>query len=113
MAENVSCRMPTQGDRFEDQYTSATADLSAGGVATAIGAMEGQAAGNAPSTGSSHRWAPSGGDYSSPLPTQTDSHAMVPSGTIGMGAGALLSIGGAIGGAWLYARRPRERNNPI
>src|SRR4029079_1559470 len=27
--------IPPQGDKFEDQYTSATADLSAGGVATA------------------------------------------------------------------------------
>src|SRR5260221_11747816 len=27
--------LPPQGDRFEDQYTSATADLSAGGVAAA------------------------------------------------------------------------------
>jgi hypothetical protein len=30
-----------------------------------------------------------------------------------MGVGALLSIGGAIGGAWLYARWQRERNKPI
>src|SRR3989440_4930189 len=29
-------RMMPQGDRFEDQYTSATADLSAGGVATTL-----------------------------------------------------------------------------
>ena len=28
-------KIPPQGDKFEDQYTSATADLSAGGVATA------------------------------------------------------------------------------
>ena len=28
--------LPPQGDRFEDQYTGATADLSAAGVATAI-----------------------------------------------------------------------------
>src|SRR5207245_3811071 len=29
-------RMMPQGDEFEDQYTSATADLSAGGVATTL-----------------------------------------------------------------------------
>jgi len=37
----------------------------------------------------------------------------MPPRTMGMGAGALLSIGGAIGGAWLYARWQRERNKPI
>src|SRR5207244_9946038 len=36
--------MTPQGDEFEDQYTSATADLSAGGVATAIDAMQEEAA---------------------------------------------------------------------
>src|SRR5947209_12994041 len=35
--------MTPQGDEFEDQYTSATADLSAGGVATAIDAMQEEA----------------------------------------------------------------------
>jgi hypothetical protein len=38
---------------------------------------------------------------------------MMPARTMGMGAGALLSIGGAFGGAWLYARWQRERNKPI
>ena len=37
-------RMTPQGDEFEDQYTSATADLSAGGVATAVDAMQEEAA---------------------------------------------------------------------
>ena len=37
----------------------------------------------------------------------------MPARTMGMGAGALLSIGSAIGGAWLYARWQRERNKPI
>jgi hypothetical protein len=35
--------MTPQGDEFEDQYTSATADLSAGGVATAMDAMQEEA----------------------------------------------------------------------
>jgi hypothetical protein len=51
-------------------------------------------------------------DYSSALPSETESHSTMPR-TMGMGAGALLSIGGAIGGAWLYARWQRERNKPI
>ena len=32
----MTSSLPPQGDRFEDQYTSATADLSAAGVATAV-----------------------------------------------------------------------------
>jgi hypothetical protein len=32
---------------------------------------------------------------------------------LSIGAGALLCAGGAIGGAWLYARWQRERNRPI
>jgi len=33
--------------------------------------------------------------------------------TIGLGAGALLSLASATGGAWLYARWQRERNRPL
>ena len=32
MTDNARRGMPPQGDQFEDRYTSATADLSAGGV---------------------------------------------------------------------------------
>jgi hypothetical protein len=114
MSENVGSVMPPQGDRFEDQYTSATADLSAGGVATARESMAGQAASEPPpmaSSPTSHRWAPAGAtDYSTPLSMPTDNRS---SRTMGFGAGAILSIGGAIGGAWLYARWQRERNKPI
>src|SRR5216684_8592024 len=95
-------------ERPMSEYTSATADLSAGGVATTVDPMKGEPE-------STHRWAPSsaGVDYSSPLSTQNETRSMTPSRTMGMGAGALLSIGGAIGGAWLYARWQRERNKPI
>ncbi len=99
--------VPIEEDRPVTEYTSATADMSAGGVATAE-PTQGQRE-------SSHHWAPSGAgmDYSSPLSTQTEPRSMTPARTMGMGAGALLSIGGAIGGAWLYARWQRERNKPI
>jgi len=115
MTENVGSPMTPQGDRFEDQYTSATADLSAGGVATAMNSMQGEAAGNTPSASTGHRWAPpsSGEDYSSPLTRSTETTSLIPARTMGVGAGALLSIGGAIGGAWLYSRWQRERNKPI
>ena len=41
MAENVRRGTTPQGDQFEDQYTSATADLSAGGVAAAVDPIPG------------------------------------------------------------------------
>ena len=97
--------VPIEEDRSMTEYTSPTADMSTSGVATAEPM---QAERESPS----HHWAPSGSgmDYSS---SQTESRSMMPSRTMGMGAGALLSIGGAIGGAWLYARWQRERNKPI
>src|SRR5690242_9633794 len=42
--EEAADMMPPQGDRFEDQYTSATADLSAGGVAVTAAQEEAPAA---------------------------------------------------------------------
>jgi hypothetical protein len=33
--------------------------------------------------------------------------------TIGLGTGAVLSIASAIGGAWLYSRWQRRRQQPI
>jgi hypothetical protein len=111
MTEN----MTPQGARFEDQYTNATGDLSAGGVATALGSMQGESTGHSPSVGSTSRWSPSstGVSYSSPLDSPTETRSMIPSRKVGVGAGALLSLGGAVGGAWLYARWHRERNKPI
>ena len=112
MTENVGSTMAPQGERFEDQYTSATADLSAGGVATA---MQTEPVGYRPADDTSHRWSPptTGENYSSPLTTHTQTRALAQPRTLGMGAGAVLTIGGAIGGAWLYARWQRERNKPI
>lgn len=97
--------VPIEEERPMTQYTSPTADMSSGGVATAADPMRSER------DETTHHWAPSGAgmDYG----RQTESHSMMPSRTMGMGAGALLSIGGAIGGAWLYARWQRERNKPI
>ncbi len=96
--------VPIEEERPMTQHTSPTADMSAGGVATAADPIRGER------DEASHHWAPSGAgmDYSG----QPQSRSMMPR-TMGMGAGALLSIGGAIGGAWLYARWQRERNKPI
>ena len=48
--------------------------------------------------------------YGSPSP---ESSSLARPKTIGIGAGAVLALSGAVGGAWLYARWQRERNKPI
>jgi hypothetical protein len=117
MAENVRRGMPPGGDQFEDQYTSATADLSAGGVAAAVGSLQTEP--------SREPWpaanienerigqAARSENYLRDTDPVHQSRSLVEPRTIGLGAGALLSVGGAIGGAWLYARWHRERSKPI
>ena len=145
--------LPPQGDRFEDQYTSATADLSAAGVATAIQAelaeeretdasetspavaqtpqrsveLRGVPVQNAPedATRTSNRW-PEADPRTEPigLASRAENFLQLPTGasespgllsprTIGLGAGVLLAVIGAAGGAWLLARWQAERNKPI
>jgi hypothetical protein len=121
--------MMPQGDEFEDQYTSATADLSAGGVAAAIDAMqENEAAAPTPIA-----YGAAGEPWSSPtmaregtpdfsaapasLPTMP-AQALPPPRTarprtVGLGAAALTTLGIGAGGAWLYARWQRQRNAPL
>ena len=145
--------MMPQGDEFEDQYTSATADLSAGGVARTINAADGRDLepplptpyGAAGESGSSPTLAheatpatarvpmpgsaPSAATAASAHPSQRRASTWQwstepPTGrwatrgrtsprTIGMGAAAMLTIGGAMAGAWLYARWQRRRNQPL
>ncbi len=130
-------RMMPQGDEFEDQYTSATADLSAAGVAV----------GNAEAAESALRAAatppegqPTGQTTAAvgqtvttpPWPADTirtegsatgfepirrtpvdDASPVVTPMRIGLGAAVLLTLAGAVAGAWLYARIQRERNKPL
>ena len=111
MTETVRSTMAPQGDRFEDQYTSATADLSAGGVAAAVEAMQ-----ENPEAAPAVR-----PPYGTPVrPTVTATAFPVPEPMalstprgMGLGAGVLLAVSGGVGGAWLYARWQRERNKPI
>jgi hypothetical protein len=131
MAEHTGSDMPPQGARFEDQYTSATADLSAGGVAAAGGTLNDDTASShsvptqepvPPARG--QRWpeASTEGERigqasrSDNFPYSQgafESRSFVQPKTIGVGAGTLLTLGAAAGGAWLYARWQRERNKPI
>lgn len=96
-----AAQLTPQGDRFEDQYTSATADLSAGAVATTLAHETREEAVPVPFV------QPRAIQPAEPArPRQTRA-------TFGLFAGALLTLGGAIGGAWLYSRWQRERNKPV
>ena len=132
MTESDRPGLIPQGDRFEHQYTSATADLSAGGVATtfaenqedraaqphsvptqdAVPPTQGQRWPEASITGEPIGQASRAENF--PYQTPADhGHGMLRPKTLGIGAGTLLTLGGAVGGAWLYARWQRERNKPI
>jgi hypothetical protein len=121
-AAMTSAPLPPQGDQFEDQYTSATADLSAGGVAATLQTESTQytPATPAPASASARPW-PEADTRSEPieLPARSDSFrypverprpaqasAVLRPSTIGILALSLLS---AIGGAWLYARMQRRQ----
>jgi hypothetical protein len=114
--------LPPQGDRFEDQYTSATADLSAGGVAAAL-RNEPPAAQEwvpAPATPRSESW-PAADTRSEPIelparaesfryPVAKPSTTMRPSPVvIGIATGVVLSIASAIVGAWVFSRWQRRK----
>ncbi len=128
--------MTPMGDEFEDQYTSATADLSAGGVAI-TGAQSEEAEEQSATAWPEATIGPEGSATevvgmrprtprasvtptypdmpAKPVPSELETQmASQPTGkTIGMGAAAVLTLGGAAAGAWLYARWQRERNKPI
>jgi hypothetical protein len=112
MDENARPTMPPIGERFRDQYTSATADLSAGGAAGAVETRPGDAPGETPVT--TPGWSVTPPATSQRWPALASSGpGLAQSKTIGLGAASLLMVGGGIGGAWLYARWQRERNKPI
>src|SRR5579864_3706395 len=114
-SEDTTTMMP-QGDNFEDQYTSATADLSAGGVAITTAARGEPApvtevppvvtSETLTTTPVSEAWTVAE-VVSEPETTRQRGK------TIGLGAAALLTVSGAAAGAWLYARWQRERNKPF
>jgi len=116
MSNSNPPNMPPQGDAFEDQYTAATADLSAGGVATSfesgspVNPLPESAARSEP--WSSPAIARSGMDQPM-LPPGPERSMFTQKRTLGAGATALLAIGGGIGGAWLYQRSQRRRNRPL
>jgi hypothetical protein len=126
--------MTPQGNAFEDQYTSATADLSAGGVATAreAGQFARSAANRVTDTAAqmtervqrSEPWSSPGmAREGTPQPWTAMAHVDSMNGqrrmlslseprTIGIG-GALIGVASGVAGAWLYGRWQHERNKPI
>jgi hypothetical protein len=114
-------QLPPQGDAFEDQYTSATADLSAGGVAEALAEARAPGVALSPVTPEPTPYQSAGEPWSSasiaregiPVSRRREDRAERRPPVVGLGAAALLTVGGAIGGAWLYARWQRQRNTPL
>lgn len=108
--------LPPQGDTFEDQYTSATADLSAAGVAVSAAHEEAPA----PELSDYQR---AGEPWSEPALAREGAPAAMPAlpepspartpRMVGIGAAAALTVAGAAAGAWLYSRWQHERNKPI
>jgi hypothetical protein len=119
LAADSSDMLPL-GDEFEDQHTSATADLSAGSMATAMAGeshLSGAAASRVVPTPTAFQAAAE--PWSSPtlaregaLPAQRPAR-VAKSPTVSIAAAVLLTLGGAIAGAWLYARWQRQRNKPV
>jgi|SRR5579864_7052303 len=122
--EEEGSEMMPQGDRFEDQYTSATADLSAGGIAV-TGVQD-----DMPVAAEVSDFQRAGEPWSEPTlaregvsvpealpnparPALPEPSGLMPRRTMSIGAAALLTLGGAIGGAWLYSRWQHARNRPI
>ena len=142
MTDNASMGIPPQGARFEDQYTSAMADLSAGGVAaatlggaptplTSTPTLPRDSAGHSIPTQEpvqqtrGQRWpeadassahigqASRAENFPYEVAAQRADGGPFGRKVFGLGAGSLLTVGGAIGGAFLYARWQRERNKPL
>jgi hypothetical protein len=119
--EEASHMLP-QGDQFEDQYTSATADLSAAGIAVATSQEEA----TTPEVTDFQR---AGEPWSQPALAREGAAALAASTEplvlkradkrsatprmVSLGAAALLTLGGAAAGAWLYARWLERRNRPL
>lgn len=112
--------LPPQGSSFQDQYTSATADLSAGGVATAretttpgsmSAPMPERASGSEP--WASPTVAREGIERPMLPEPASRNRGLVGPRTMGTGAAVVLMVSGGVGGAWLFQRWQHERNRPI
>jgi hypothetical protein len=134
--------LPPTGDELgEDLYTSATADLSAGGVAMARESgeaqehMPGVTPGEAPGSGSTttpiNDPTPAQIYAREDLVSQTERPTFVTDyagadaveddqsplsridPTLAIAGGGLVALAGGVGGAWLFSRWQQERNRPM
>jgi hypothetical protein len=119
-SEDTAAMMP-QGDTFEDQYTSATADLSAGGVAITNATSVDEAPSTTVQAAQGEPWpedtvrtegAATGFEAVRPYTPMRESEPGARR-MVSVGAAAALTLAGAAAGAWLYARWQRRRNTPI
>lgn len=113
------------GDEFEDQYTSATGDLSAGGVATALASETATdqpvseapvvtAARRAPEPAAVSRQNVSESDRTPPLVDREErAHQERVSRSVSVAAAALVTLAGAICGGLAYSRWQRQRRRPL
>lgn len=111
--EEGSSMLPPQGDTFEDQYTSATADLSPGGVAAAEAELTDYQ--RAAEPWSDPALAREGAQAAMPSPAPQPA-LPAPSRTprtVTVGAVVLIAAGGAAAGVWLYSRRQKQRNRSL
>jgi hypothetical protein len=134
--------LPPTGDELgEDLYTSATADLSAGGVAMAREAAEEQEQMSGGTLGYASASTSTSTPINDPTPaqiyaredlvSQTERPTFVTDyagadatdveqsplsridPTLALAGGGVVALAGGIGGAWLYSRWQQERKRPI
>jgi hypothetical protein len=108
MTQTASSGPVSQSDRFADQYTTAMTDLSAGGGAAAIGEAD-----KPPRLMTPVSRVPEVSPIQATVSAPDARRSALPRRRVGLGASAVLAVGGGVGGAWLYARWQRERNRPI
>ncbi len=98
----------------DDLFTSATADLSAGGVAVTTSALESVPRAPSDYQATGEPWSEPGlarEGIAASVTTEEPSERRSKPG-MNLGIGAALVLGGAAAGAWLYSRFERERNKP-
>jgi hypothetical protein len=134
--------LPPAGDELgEDLYTSATADLSAGGVAMAREAAEEEEQMPGGTLGQASPASSATTPISDPTPAQIYAREDLVSRTerptfvtdyagadaaeaeqsalrridptLALAGGGVVALAGGVGGAWLYSRWQEERNRPI
>jgi hypothetical protein len=103
----------SKAGEFEDEYTSATADLSAAGIATTLSSETGATLPPAEEAAAATIFQGPGEPLPSPTVAREIVHIAPPARTTSrvtsIAAAVGLTLGGAVGGAWLYSRWQQQR----